>query len=83
MKRWPRIASVLLIVGGLNWGLMGFFQYDLVAAIFGGQAGVLSRIIYSLVGLSAVYQIFDFPTRYKKDVQTKDVIGPTRFDRAA
>jgi uncharacterized protein len=52
------IALVLLIVGGLNWGLMGLFNFDLVAAIFGGDVGtrsVLARIIYTIVGASAIY----------------------------
>ncbi len=48
------IALVLLIVGGINWGLVGFFQYDLVASIFGALT-VLSRVVYGLVGLSALY----------------------------
>ena len=48
------IAFVLLIVGGLNWGLVGFFGFDLVRAIFGDMTA-LSRIIYCLVGLSAIY----------------------------
>lgn len=47
-------ALVLLIIGGLNWGLVGFFNFDLVAAIF-GDGSALSRIIYALVGLAAVY----------------------------
>ena len=48
------IAVILLVVGGLNWGLVGLFQFDLVAAIF-GTASVVSRIVYVLVGISAVY----------------------------
>jgi hypothetical protein len=48
------IAMVLLAVGGLNWGLVGIFDWDLVAAIF-GDISALSRIIYSVVGISAVY----------------------------
>lgn len=48
------IALVLVIVGGLNWGLVGLFNFDLVATIFGDMS-MLSRIVYSLVGLSAVY----------------------------
>ncbi|EJF89015.1 DUF378 domain-containing protein [Bartonella tamiae] len=47
----------LLIIGGINWLLVGLFQFDLVAALFGGQAAILSRIIYVVVGLSALYQI--------------------------
>lgn len=56
MKLLDVIVAVLLVVGGLNWGLVGLFQFDLVATIFGGQAALLSRIIYILVGLGAVYQ---------------------------
>lgn len=48
------ITFILVIVGGLNWGLVGIFKFDLVAAIF-GEMGVISRIVYTLVGLSAVY----------------------------
>ena len=56
MKALDVVAAVLLVVGGLNWGLVGLFQFDLVAAIFGGQAAVLSRVVYTLVGACAVYQ---------------------------
>ncbi|MBU0957591.1 MAG: DUF378 domain-containing protein [Nanoarchaeota archaeon] len=52
------IAWVLIIVGALNWGLVGFFQWDLVAAIFGGMGAMLARIVYALVGLAAIYTIF-------------------------
>ncbi|NTW13867.1 MAG: DUF378 domain-containing protein [Candidatus Moranbacteria bacterium] len=48
------VALVLLIVGGLNWGLFGLFRFDLVSAIFGSVA-ILSRIVYILVGISAIY----------------------------
>jgi len=57
METLTRIALVLLIIGGINWGLIGLFQFDLVASIFGGQNAVLSRVIYGLVGLSAVLSI--------------------------
>jgi uncharacterized membrane protein YuzA (DUF378 family) len=49
-----RIALVLVIVGALNWGLIGLFQFDLVAALFGGQGAPLSRLVYTLVGISGV-----------------------------
>jgi len=52
------IALVLLIIGGLNWLLVGIFQWDLVAAIFGGSAAVVSRIVYILVGIAAIYTIY-------------------------
>lgn len=51
------VAMVLLIVGGLNWGLVGLFNFDLVAALFGTQTP-FSRIVYVLVGLSALYSIY-------------------------
>jgi uncharacterized membrane protein YuzA (DUF378 family) len=50
------IAFILLVVGGLNWGLVGLFGFDLVAAIFGDMT-ILSRIVYSLVGLSALFML--------------------------
>ena len=50
------VALILVIVGGLNWALVGLFSFDLVAAIFGDMS-VLSRIVYVLVGLSAVYML--------------------------
>ncbi len=52
-----RIALILNIIGGINWGLIGLFQFDLVAWICGGQDSVLARIIYSLVGLAAIWCI--------------------------
>lgn len=58
MKILNLIAQILLIIGGLNWGLVGLFQFDLVAALFGGQDGALARIIYVLVGIAAVYGIY-------------------------
>ena len=52
-----RIALVLVIIGAINWGLIGFFKFDLVASIFGGQTAGLSRIIYALVGLAGLVSI--------------------------
>ena len=51
-----RITLALVIIGGLNWGLVGAFNFDLVATLF-GQASALSRIVYIVVGLSALWQI--------------------------
>jgi uncharacterized membrane protein YuzA (DUF378 family) len=56
MKFINILTLVLVIVGGLNWGLVGLFDFDLVAAIFGGGSA-LSRIVYVLVGLSAIWQV--------------------------
>ena len=52
-----KIALTLLIVGGLNWGLVGIFSFDLVAWLFGGQGSLFSRIIYTLVGLAGLWCI--------------------------
>ncbi len=52
-----RIALILNIIGGLNWGLVGLFKFDLVAWICGGQDSVFARIIYCIVGLAAIWCI--------------------------
>jgi len=57
MSGLQRIALVFTIIGAINWGLIGFFQYDLVAAIFGGQSSLMSRIIYSIVGISGLINL--------------------------
>lgn len=50
-----KIALTLLIIGSLNWGSVGLFQFDLVAFACGGSASMISRVIYTLVGLSAIW----------------------------
>lgn len=67
MKKSPLfvLCLILVIVGGLNWGLVGFFSFNLVAAIF-GDGTFLSRLIYDLVGLSAVYLAFAKMMKDKK-----------------
>jgi hypothetical protein len=59
MRKLNATAAILTIVGGLNWGLVGLFKFDLVAAVFGGmqfgEVNLASRIVYTLVGLSALY----------------------------
>jgi uncharacterized protein len=52
-----RIALILVIVGALNWLMVGLFQVDLVAAIFGGSDSLLSRAVYTLVGLAGIWSI--------------------------
>ena len=66
MKALDVLAAVLLVVGGLNWGLWGAFNFDLVAAIGGGSSGMLAKVIYCLVGLAAVYQALSV-----KGIQTR------------
>ena len=61
-----RFALIMVIIGALNWLLIGLFRFDLVASIFGGQTTALSRIIYSIVGLAGLYSIsFLFRERTK------------------
>jgi uncharacterized protein len=52
------LAATLVVVGAINWGLVGLLRFDLVAALFGGQSAVLARIVYSLVGFSGLYLIY-------------------------
>ena len=51
------LALILSIIGSVNWGLVGLFKFDLVAWIFGGQAALLSRIIYTVIGAAALWCI--------------------------
>ena len=60
MKKLDIVAAVLVAVGGINWGLIALAEFDLVAALVGlefGEVNAASRIVYGLVGISAVYQI--------------------------
>jgi uncharacterized membrane protein YuzA (DUF378 family) len=60
MKKLDIVAAVLVAVGGINWGLVALAEFDLVAAIFGldfGETNAATRVIYGLVGVSAVYQV--------------------------
>ena len=57
MNGFDWVALILVIIGGINWGLIGLFGFDLVAAIFGDMS-FLSKLIYDLVGLSALYMIY-------------------------
>ena len=65
-----RIALAVLIIGGLNWGLVGLFKFDLVAWIFGGQDAILSRIVYTVVALAGVWCI---SVLFRE--RTDDVVG--------
>lgn len=63
MKALDILSMILLVVGGLNWGLVAAAHFDLVAAIFGmkfGQTSILSSVVYGLVGLAALYQAVSF-----------------------
>ena len=52
-----KVSLLLVIIGAINWALIGVFQFDLVAWIFGGQAAVLSRVVYTLVGAAGIWRI--------------------------
>ena len=52
-----RVSLVLVIIGAINWGLIGLFQFDLVAFLFGGQSALLSRVVYALVGAAGLWSI--------------------------
>jgi Uncharacterized conserved protein len=56
MRTLDAIALLLVIIGAINWGLIGFFQFDLVAALFGDMSAI-SRVIYALVGIAGLYAI--------------------------
>lgn len=72
MKSFDVLAALLLVVGGLNWGLVGFTNFDLVAAIF-GNGSWLARIVYSLVGLGAIYQAMQW-----KSIRSRWAMASTR-----
>ncbi len=60
MKTFDVIAAVLLVIGGLNWGLVGLFKFDLVASLFGGVP-LVATVVYSVVGFAALYQVAGLP----------------------
>ncbi|MBS3733372.1 MAG: DUF378 domain-containing protein [Phycisphaerae bacterium] len=70
MKALQMVALVLLIVGGLNWALVGLAEFDLVAAIF-GEMSVVSRIVYVLVGLAAVVSVIGLLTQANHAAEPK------------
>ena len=51
------VALTLIVIGAINWGLVGFFQFDLIAMVFGGTGGWFARLIYALVGLAGLYSL--------------------------
>lgn len=57
MKAFDYLALTLVVIGAINWGLIGFFQFDLVASLFGGMGSWISRIIYALVGIAGLYSL--------------------------
>jgi uncharacterized membrane protein YuzA (DUF378 family) len=78
MKALNLATLALIIVGAVNWLLVGLFQFDLVAAIFGGQSAALSRIVYVLVGLSGLYQIIPLIGALSSDKDNPQLAGTRR-----
>ena len=80
MRILDALSRVLLIAGGLNWGLVGVFKFDLVAWICGGlefgETNAANRIIYVLVGLAALYELVALPARFSD----RAAIGRDRRD---
>lgn len=57
MKTLDLLSLVLLIIGGLNWLLVGLFEWDLVGGLFGGMDSIIAKIVYILVGIAAIYAL--------------------------
>lgn len=78
-----RIALVLVIIGAINWGFIGFFGFDLVAYLFGGQTAVLSRWIYAFIGLAGLISLPILVMRFDgdEDLDTTDLDPYSRIDR--
>lgn len=71
-----RIALALVIIGALNWGLIAFFQFDLVASLFGGQDAFLSRVVYALVAISGLICL---GLLFRPDEDREPVVRHERF----
>jgi len=65
MKVLDIIVTVLLVIGAFNWGLVGFFGFNLVGAIF-GEATALTRVIYAAIGVSGLYEAYNFTVGYNE-----------------
>lgn len=75
-----KISLTLTIIGAINWGLIGLFQFDLVAWIFGGQGAIISRIIYTIIALAGIWCI---SLLFQDNSAVRSDSGNNRNDRAA
>jgi uncharacterized membrane protein YuzA (DUF378 family) len=79
MKKLDLLATTLVLVGGLNWGLVGLAKFDLVAWIFGGmdfgETNAASRVVYGLVGLAAVYGVGSLLTAARRPSNRPATVG--------
>ena len=64
------LALILSVIGSINWGLVGIFQFDLVAWLFGGQGEIISRVIYTLIGLAGLWCISLLFRRVRAQMET-------------
>lgn len=71
------VTLLLVTVGAVNWGLVGLFQFDLVAAIFGGQEATLSRLVYIVVAASGLYQLLPLMTAISSDKHEPQISART------
>ena len=65
-----RVSLVLVIIGAINWGLIGLFQFDLVAFLFGGQGAMISRILYAVIGAAGLWSISLLFTGHERREET-------------
>jgi uncharacterized membrane protein YuzA (DUF378 family) len=85
MKSLNTITLILVILGALNWGLMGLFQLDVVATLFAGPQTTLSRVLYILVGLAGLYQMVPLINALTGDAEEADSVTSSalRYDGTA
>lgn len=70
-----RLSLLLVIVGAINWGLVGLFQFDLVAFLFGGQAALISRVLYTVIGAAGVWSISMLFNGHMRDAGASERMG--------
>ncbi len=70
-----RLSLALVIVGAINWGLIGLFQFDLVAFLFGGQAALISRILYAVIGAAGLWSISLLFSPHERDAHVPHADG--------
>ena len=71
-RPWDYTALTLVILGAINWGLIGLFRFDLIAVIFGGMEAIVSRIIYTIIALAGLYCLSLFGRIFNHEVTTVD-----------
>jgi len=71
-RTWDYTALTLVILGAINWGLIGLFRFDLIAVIFGGMEAIISRIIYTIIALAGLYCLSIYGRITGHDVATVD-----------